>query len=72
MELLVIFEFECMHAWFQFVFSSFLPQRFAGPAFISCIFDVCKGLELLRVPRLIPAFSYCPGELAVLLWRHAT
>jgi hypothetical protein len=37
-----------MHAGFQFVFGSFLSHRFAGAASISCIFDICKGLELLR------------------------
>jgi hypothetical protein len=37
-----------MHAGFQFVFGGFLPHRFAGATFNSCIFDVCKGLELLR------------------------
>jgi len=42
MELLVIFRVS-MHAWFQFVFSSFLPQRFAGSASISYIFDICGG-----------------------------
>jgi hypothetical protein len=44
MELLVIFEFECMHAGFHFVFSGSLSQRFAGSAStFLCIFDICKG-----------------------------
>ena len=37
-----------MHAGFQFVFGGFLPHRFAGATSNSCVFDVCKGLELLR------------------------
>jgi hypothetical protein len=59
-----------MHAGFQFVFSSFVPQRFAGSA---CIFDICRGLELgTQSPRLIPVFSTSPGELPALLSRHVT
>jgi hypothetical protein len=37
-----------MHAGFHLMFSSFLPQRFAGSASISCISDIFKDLELLR------------------------
>ena len=60
-----------MHAGFQFVFSSFLPQRFAGSASISCIFDTWKGLELLRI-RQGPVFFNSTGELPALLSRHVT
>jgi len=62
-----------MHAGFQFVFSSFLPQRFAGSASMSCIFEICRGLEFApQSPRLIPVFSTSPGELRALLLRRVT
>jgi len=62
-----------MHAGFQFVFSSFLPHRFAGSASMSCIFDICRGLEFAtQSPRLIPVFSTSPGELRALSSRHVT
>jgi hypothetical protein len=46
-----------MHAGFQFVFSSFLPQRFAGSTSISCVFDICEGLVLLRIRQGWSRFS---------------
>jgi hypothetical protein len=42
-------------------------------ASVSCIVDICKGLELLGI-RLgrSPVFFNSPGELAALLSRHVT
>jgi hypothetical protein len=49
-----------MHAGFQFVFGGFLPHRFVGATSNSCIFDVSKGLELLRSRQSEPGFFNSP------------
>jgi hypothetical protein len=67
----VIFEFECMPDSNSCSAASSAAIRWVR--LHSCIFDICRGLELgTQSPRLIPVFSTSPGELPALLSRHVT
>src|SRR5260370_26381033 len=72
MELLLIFEFECMPGS-NSCSAAFFRSDSLGPPPFHASSTFCRGLELgTQSPRLIPVFSTSSGELPALLSRHVT